>query len=257
MSGYFAYTPGTRPTGREMARLLGFRHFGIRPPGYELDLLVRWGSRRPMPEASKIFNPAWAIKAASDKVIALTKMQEAGLSTVPWFERWDDAVRASEGTVVLGRTRRGMQGRGIRVYDPHFLHNGIYPVEPRLPDQWYSVYQEPTREVRLHVVEGEVVRIQGKYLDFPEHQQRQPFVRNYRTGYRFRAPRRDVHTSRKELAIEAVRALGLTFGAVDMLLFGGGEPAMILEVNSAPACSPLTAESYAEALHRHIERSSR
>jgi Glutathione synthase/Ribosomal protein S6 modification enzyme (glutaminyl transferase) len=255
MSDYFAYTPGTRPTGREVARLLGFRHFGIRPPGYELDLLIRWGSRRPMPYASKILNHSEAIRQASDKIRTMRALQEAGIRTVPWFEDWESAKRACDNTIIFGRTRQGMQGQGIRIYDPLLLHNGVYPVEPRLPDQWYSLYREPTREVRLHVVDGEVVRLQGKYLDFPEDQQRQPFVRNFRTGYRFRAPRRDVHMSRKEMAIEAVRALGLTFGAVDMLLFGGGQPAMILEVNSAPACSPLTAESYAEAINRRIGRS--
>jgi glutathione synthase/RimK-type ligase-like ATP-grasp enzyme len=205
-----------------------------------------------MPYASKILNPAEAIKQASDKIRTMRALRDADIRTVPWFEDWEQAKRACRDTIIFGRTRRGMQGRGIKIYDPLGIHNGRYPEQPRLEDEWYSLYQEPTREVRLHVVDGEIVRLQGKYLDFPEEQHRQPFVRNFRTGYRFRAPRRDVHTSRKEMAIEAVRALGLTFGAVDMLLFGGGDPAMILEVNSAPACSPLTAESYAEALSRKL-----
>jgi len=52
-----------------------------------------------------------------------------------------------------------------------------------------------------------------------------------------------------------VRACDLDFGAVDMLLFGGEEPSMVLEVNSAPACSPLTLSAYAEALRSLINRS--
>jgi glutathione synthase/RimK-type ligase-like ATP-grasp enzyme len=235
-----------------MARLLGFRHYGIRRARRALDVLVRWGSMKPMPEATMILNPARAILLASDKVLAIERMQAAGLPTVPLFYTWEEAIAQGNSGIILGRSRRGMQGWDISIYDPSDIHQGHYLQAPVAPHEWYTLYHEPTREIRLHVVDGEVVRIQGKYLDFPQSATENPFVRNHRSGYRYRKPRRKLRTQRREIAIEAVRALGLTFGAVDMLLFGGHLDPMVLEVNTAPACSPLTASAYAEALVRRM-----
>lgn len=258
MFTYLAYTPLTRPTGRLMAVELGLRSYGVRTPPAPPEALVRWGSRREMGSPEIILNRASAIRLASDKIATLDHLAEAGVPHVPFFRSWAEAFDTAGGRgIILGRTRWGMQGRGISVYDPAQIWGGRYPPRPAARHEWYSIYMEPTREVRLHVVETEVVRIQGKFLDFPEQAERNPFVRNYGTGYRFRAPRRDLHTRRKDAAIEAVQALGLNFGAVDMLLFGDREEARVLEVNTAPACSPLTARAYADALVRALERRSR
>jgi glutathione synthase/RimK-type ligase-like ATP-grasp enzyme len=254
MSNYFAYTKATRPTGRILAELLGFETFGIKQPTRPLDVLLRWGSRKQMPRARRVLNQASAIALASDKVAAIASMKSAGINCVPCFTTWEQAVQASRGRIILGRTRHGHSGKGIVIYDPASFYEGLYPEQPTEPDEWYTIYHEPTREVRVHVVGDQVVRVQGKYLDFPEQAESNPFMRNWATGYRFRTPRRDLRSRRKEIAIEAVRNLGLNFGAVDMLLFGTDRKAMVLEVNTAPSCSPMTAAAYAEALTRVIER---
>ena len=253
MIDYFAYTRASRPTGRTLADLLGFENFGSRRPQDTLGVLLRWGSRKRMPQAERTFNTAQAIARAADKVITIERLTKAGIKCVPCVLTWEDALALSGNGIILGRSRHGFGGKGIRIYDPSGLYDDRYEREPVRDHEWYSIYHEPSREVRLHVVGGEVVRIQGKYLDFPDDAERNPFVRNHRSGYRFRKPRRELHSRRKELAIEAVKALGLHFGAVDMMLFREQEP-MVLEINTAPACSPLTAASYAEALARMIER---
>jgi len=48
-------------------------------------------------------------------------------------------------------------------------------------------------------------------------------------------------------AVSAVEALGLTFGAVDLIVGDDGHT-YILEVNTAPACSPRTAREYVNAV---------
>lgn len=242
MSTYLAYTRSSRPTGIALARELGFSHYGIRPPRRTPEILIRWGARTHMGYPDKVFNTAVAIGRASDKVRTLEILDDNGIPHVPFFTDWEQAQ--AYGGVVLGRDRRGMQGRDIVAYDPTWgrLHRD---------HEWYSIYQEPTREMRLHVVGDEVVRIQGKYLDFPEHA-RNPYVRNYANGYRFRSPSLELRESRKQWAVEAVKVLGLDFGAVDMLLFGDEEECSILEINTAPACSPLTISAYAEAIERKI-----
>lgn len=249
MSIYLAYTGSSRPTGRALAQELRLPHYGIRSPrNGPPEILIRWGSRVPMGDVVlKVLNNAVSIGMASDKVRTLEILDDNGIPHVPFFTDWEEAQ--AYGGVVLGRRRRGMQGRDIVVYKPDEISewSGFH----QQGHEWYSIYQEPTREMRLHVVGDEVVRIQGKYLDFPEHA-RNPYVRNYANGYRFRSPSLELRESRKQWAVEAVKVLGLDFGAVDMLLFGDEEECSILEINTAPACSPLTISAYAEAIERKI-----
>lgn len=115
----------------------------------------------------------------------------------------------------------------------------------------YTLYVPNTREYRLHVFKDRVLRVQGKYLDFP-HQHTIPYIQNYAQGFRFRAPSVQLHQHRLDFAVEAVRALGLDFGAVDMLIGEDGK-SYFLEVNSAPACSPLTLRGYAEAFANELD----
>jgi hypothetical protein len=252
---YLTYTRATRPTALLLAEALGLERWGIRPPDFTPEVLIRWGSRRPMPRAGRVLNSSVAIGMSSNKLIALQAMRDNGVPTVPFFTSWDEAVENTEGTVILGRRATGMKGRGIVVFDPERIYGDTYYSRPVRQHDFYSVYQEPTREVRLHVVGSEVIRTQGKYNDFPEDNAVIPFVRNHDTGYRFRQPRLELNSSRKESAIKAVQACSLDFGAVDMLLFGEDRQEMVLEVNSAPSCSPLTLGKYAEAIQRLIERS--
>lgn len=250
---YLAYTPATRPTAVALAQEMGLQRWGIRVPNFRPSVLIRWGSRRIMPPAERVLNPSAGIAVSSDKLAAFQRLRAAGVPTVPVYTSWNEALRNSEETVILGRRRTGMQGRGIVVFDPHRIHGGRFFSQPIRQHDFYSIYQEPTREIRVHVVGDEVIRIQGKYNDFPEHNDRIPFVRNHLTGYRFRAPSRELNSSRRETAVAAVQACGLNFGAVDMLLFGPDREEMVLEVNSAPACSPLTLGMYARALRELIE----
>lgn len=249
---YLAYTKGTRPTGRIMADLLGTEK-GIKSPIGSLDVLIRWGSRRPMPGCAIEVNTPLAMARASDKVEALRLMKGAGVPTIMWNEDFDYLANNYQG-IILGRKRSGMKGKDIVVYDPYQMHGDKYPQRPTQRHEWYSLYQPSQRELRIHVVDGKIIRVQGKYLDFPEKAVENPFVCNYAHGYRFRQPKLELHRSRKDTAINAVNALGLTFGAVDMLIYG--ERQHVLEVNTAPACSPLTARCYAGAIGLYVAQRS-
>jgi hypothetical protein len=176
MHSHLAYTRATRPTGRELGRALGFTSYGISAPSGRLDLLVRWGSRRLMPRTKLVINKAGAIEHSADKYGALRTMQKAGISVIPHFATWEQAREAANGGVIMGRKRLGMGGKNIVIYEPHHT-------EPQFEHDWFSVYCEPTREVRIHVVGGEIIRVQGKYNDFPELAERNPYIRNYMTGY--------------------------------------------------------------------------
>lgn len=245
-STHLAYVKSSRPTGKAMAKELGVSSFGITcPPIGELDVLIRWGSCKPMPRARYEINTPEAIMVASDKIAAFKAMQRDGVPTIPFYTSWDEAVRfAGNGSYIFGRSRRGYGGKDISIY----LVGKDKPVKQH---DFYTIWYDYPRELRLHVVEDKVVRIQGKYLDYPEKNDG-GFIKNYEHGYRFRSPRMDLHPMRKKAAIDAVRACGLTFGAVDMLVGGGRNEQYVLEVNTAPACSPLTLRCYAGELALNI-----
>jgi len=242
MQAYLAYVKSSRPTGKFLARQLGI-NCGIAAPDESLDVLVRWGSRRQMPSSTIELNNPTAVYNASDKLMAHSMLQNAGLSTVWMTTDFDNAVQNSDG-IVLGRNRMGCGGRDIVVY-----HSGEHPIQQH---DFYTPYLHTKREVRIHVVRDKVVRVQGKYLDFPERAG-EGLIKNYAHGYRFRSPKQELHRRRREEAIRAIQALGLDFGAVDMLV-NSDRDHYILEVNTAPACSPLTARCYAGEIALQIER---
>lgn len=208
-----------------------------------------------MGDIPHVLNQARSIMLASHKFAALTRLREAAIPTVPFHRSWAEALDAAGGGgIILGRSFSGMQGRDIHVYDPHQTCGSRYPAAPTRLHEWFSIYMQPTREVRIHVVGSTIIRYQGKYHDIPEHGERNPFVRNYLTGYRYRTPSGDLRSQRRDIAIESIRALGLDFGAVDMLLFGYERDAVVLEVNTAPSCSPMTLSAYARALERRVSQ---
>lgn len=240
---FFLYHNKSYKTGRVLASSLGlpFARNARRVP-VEEDILIRWGNTQPLQVQEEI-NNATAINNASDKLRALRLLQEAGIR-VPRFENYSDNF-AGDGVVYLGRNRRGFGGQDIVVYEA--------PREyPFTPHDFFTEYIEPRFEARIHVAFGEVIRVQKKYLDHPE-QASNTYVRNYANGYRFRSPARELNDSRKEAAIRAVEALGLHFGAVDIVV-GTDDLEYVLEVNTAPKCSPLTGRAYTGAIVRELKR---
>lgn len=120
-----------------------------------------------------------------------------------------------------------------------------------LRHDFFTKFIPNEREYRIHVVRGQVIRVQRKYLDFPDDQT-VPEIKNFGQGYRFRTPRLELNRSRTQAAVNAVAALGLDFGGVDMIVDRGGQE-YVLEVNTAPKCSPLTVEKYVAAFRSVLE----
>lgn len=257
MSEFFLYHRSTSPTGRLLAQALGipYGHLGpgqtsrrvgrIQSSLIPATSIIRWGSQQALPSGcrpTRTLNTATSLSTASDKLFALQKLRESGV-TVPTFAVSSEMsqgnpaltdLRSISG-VILGRSRRGTKGRDIRVFTSGETPYGC---------EFYTAYIPNVREYRVHVFQGEVIRVQGKYLDFPE-QHTNPHIKNHGQGFRFRTPEYSLNRSRLDAAVSAVEALGLDFGAVDLLKGEDGQT-YVLEVNTAPACSPLTARAYIE-----------
>lgn len=239
MSGTLLFHRRSRPTGEVIADAIGaFTETGTHV--HYSDWTIRWGSREPFPSnfhPGRVVNRAESIARASDKLGTLEILRGAGVRVPNWSINPEDLEYP-----FIGRRVHHARGTDIVLC----LQRGDWTRNPR---DYYVQYVPTVREFRIHVVAGEVIRVQGKFLDRPELAQ--PWVRNYGSGYRFRAPRRRLNGSRLEAAVASVEALGLDFGAVDLLI-GDDNLEYVLEVNTAPACSPLTAAQYAGAFQRML-----
>jgi predicted ATP-grasp superfamily ATP-dependent carboligase len=234
---YFLQSLKTRPTGRVIAKSLGFRHWGTRRlyKGQAVDLVLRWGASDPVNAAIEI-QPAAAIRRAANKWTTLTTLRNAGVS-VPRFSEDPEILQEDGFTRIYGRMKYGSQGRNMRIFEN----------ETPYGFQFYTGGIDVGREYRLHVIGDEVIRVQGKYLDHPEQNTCGGRIHNYANGYRFRTPRQRLRPQREQDAVAAVKALGLDFGAVDLIVDTEGNH-YVLEVNTGPSCSPMTANGYAQRL---------
>lgn len=236
---YLLFHKRSKPTGEIVAKALQIA--GVEDIHASGELLIRWGSRwNPQIDNyfGKVLNSAGAIRNASDKILSLELMDEAGVNVPDWDED-PGALVERVGYPILGRKRFHARGLDIKLC----LQRRDY----RKRKDYYVQYIPTVREYRIHVVGDEVVRVQGKFLDHPEHWQ--PHIRNFTTGFRFRKPNKRLRPGRLETAVRAVQALGLDFGAVDLLIGDDGLE-YVLEVNTAPSCSPLTAAQYVVALSK-------
>src|SRR5690606_21535065 len=152
-------------------------------------------------------------------------------------------------------------GRGIQVLEAEAGRD--IPIS-----DFYSKYFKKTHEYRYHVFQGRVIDIaqKKKRTDRIESDGgtgrrtlHQRVVRSWSNGWIF--AHRDLHLppaaneSMSAAAVGAVRALGLDFGAVDVLArFSQRDPSRLLalavcEVNTAPGVeNTVTLNAYVEAI---------
>jgi hypothetical protein len=236
---YFLYHKVSSKTGKALGTALGIRR-GQGRTAYQRPPLIRWGNAVDH-GVPTVLNQREAILRASDKLQAFIIMAEAGVR-VPEFGR----IVPSEGTW-FGRKRHGYGGRDVVIYQDGRRISGDLQTQPH---DFFTRYVPNRREYRLHVFKGEIIRLQGKWLDFP-HMQSSPYIQNAANGFRFRTPNYTLRSERTEMAIKAVESLGLDFGAVDLLV-GEDQLTYVLEVNTGPGCSPKTARAYADAIHGYL-----
>lgn len=237
----FVYTQKTKPTGKALATALGVRAFrdSLNLDFRSLENVVCWGAR------AESGRRVWNVKAwgSSDKFRALRVMQDNGVP-VPFFDIHPDAVmaKADSGTV-LGRNFNHTQGRDVVV--AHTLQ------EARLANsQFFVAYIPKVREYRLHVFGDRVIYTQVKRLEHPEQADPNAVVWNHKNGYALNTQEGlRLNQTRIEAAVKAVAALGLDFGAVDLIVDEKGQE-YVLEVNTAPGLEAKSLRAYVEAFRQ-------
>jgi len=212
-------------------------------------LIINWGMGTYPAWNSHPVKPVWlnkpeAVENASDKVKAFEIFKLAGIST-PEFttDRVEARDWAERGSQIVCRTlSRGSEGRGIVMASA-----AADVVQAPL----YVKYVKKTKEFRIHVCNGAVIDMQEKRVrsgsegnDFE--------VRSHANGWVFCHDNVEVSEAAKQYSIAAVFALGLDFGAVDLIYNEHYGMYYVLEVNTAPGLEGQTLNKYLSAFRRLV-----
>jgi len=246
------YKTGSR-SSRVLAGALGVRR--IRRNGSTLKCsktttVVNWGScDEPvdLSYAGLVLNHPRNVRDSVNKRKAFEILYELGVRSVPFTtdrstaqEKW-----VGEGCTVVARTHlRASGGKGIII-----VSEGELPKAPL-----YTRYIPKKDEYRVHVVGGKVVDVQRKMRkkDVPDNEVNWK-VRNVAGGFVFGREGVDPSWDILDQSIRAVEALGLQFGAVDVLWNEAGGRAYVLEVNTAPGLEGSSIDVYVSAINEYLD----
>lgn len=195
-------------------------------------------------KAADRFNIQWGV--SSNKLLDFRAMQAAGnVSTVEFTDDINIAAEwLNEGHLVYERhSLNGHSGDGIKLVGQSF--GGTLSEAPL----YTRGITKKRREYRIHVVGTQCFVQQKRRRNTPEGAPKAPGqVRNLDNGWIFAV--NNVETPRPLTmlnACKAVEALGLTFGAVDIIELIEQPESFVLEVNSAPGVQGSSADFYANA----------
>lgn len=193
------------------------------------DLWICWGQETPFKIPSKVrqFNNIMKL----DKLRELIQLRASGVRTVPFSEE------KKEGW--LPRRRNHQKGMDL-----------LHP--PAHPDYWVEKL-DLGDEWRVHVWGGDIIRLGHK--EPLKWGAPHPWIRSHSAGWtlHYKGPWRQEKGKLdgiRTLAREAVHALGLDFGAVDMSRDKGGP--LVLEVNRAPGLEPSSVKKYVEVIRGEV-----
>ena len=214
-------------------------------------IIVNWGATSenfpPELNVCRVLNRPEAVTNAVNKARAFEIFRDAGVSTPEFTTDLAVARRwVEDGHMVFARTMlRAHSGRGIHVMDPDF------------PDTWnvnaplFTKYVKKKNEFRIHVANGQVLDSQRKGVsqEFRAQNDVNFLIQNLANGFVYvRNDGRPIPQCVYDVAIASINALGLDFGAADVIYNQRQDQAYVLEVNTAPGISNSTVESYANFL---------
>ncbi len=233
------YNTGSR-SGRALARELGVLRLRnptrFRPRSG--DLIINWGDST-LQAACKVINEPYAVQTACDKIYALTRFTVSGVPCPEFTTNRNIANGWIEGgsTVVGRHLTRGNSGRGVVLCDST---NGV----PACP--LYTKYIKKRDEYRVFVVGGRAVRVtakrsrRGAESDYA--------IRNAANGWVFCQDEVSAPDCVVRAGLDAVRILGLDFGAADVGYNAHYDAACVYEVNTAFGLEGTTLSVVADAI---------
>lgn len=209
------------------------------------DLIINWGSTT-VPKwidhahfmRAELLNKPENVKLAVNKLLTFQALRDKNIPTV---EFTTDRITASDwGLVYCRHILEGHGGAGIEVVDNE---DGILP-ESKL----YTKGIRSRYEWRVHVFKGKVIDYARKRV--PHDGEANDLIKNHDNGWIFvhGEVERDYRQEVADLAVNAIKVLGLDFGSVDII---GNHTHRVLEVNTASGITGITLEAYVKAIKEY------
>ena len=221
------------------------------------EIIINWGSSQPIESWDNgrrtLLNKPSAVSLACNKLKTFKKLLPHADINIPkvWTpDQFQEAQQLlDDGTtpILLARSLlSGHSGAGITV-----LRRG-----ERIPENAKIVveYIKKKAEYRAHIVNGEVILlIQKKKRSGVEQTPDQALIRSHDNGWVFACNDvDDPPETLKPMCVKAVVALGLDFGAVDVIV-AQDNSVFILEVNTAPGLEgETTINAYRDAFQQMV-----
>jgi len=230
---------GISKSARALSKYLGAKRLlvtGSRFKGKYGDTVINWGNGRGDVGGARQINRLYDVQLANNKLSTLRVLTEANVDVPNWTT--ERSALVPEKLYMARTTLYGHSGQGIRLGEPYEL-----PVTAPL----YVEYIEKVAEYRVIVVNSKIV-------DFKKKKRRNNYegtygehIWNHGSGYIFARNDIVVPIGCGKLGVDAVMALGLDFGAVDIIEDKVGK-LYVLEVNTAFGIEGTTLELFGDAL---------
>lgn len=213
------------------------------------DVIINWGSKTLYNGVIYLNHPNM-VAYASNKLKTFEVFDAKEVMTVPWTRDKSQAMNwmLKGSTVMVRHLLNSSEGNGIEVYrtDMGFLG---------LPDApLYTQYVKKLSEFRVHVFNGEVIDVCQKRKKIGYKGESVPEIRSHQYGWVF--CREDIEEPGflRPSAVKAIKALGLNFGAVDIIYNQQKDRCYVLEVNTAPGIEGTTVELYAKSIKAYLQK---
>lgn len=187
------------------------------------------------------------VRDAVNKLSTFINLEHAGVRHPDWTDD-RNLVDLEQGKWLARTNLTGSAGEGIVV---------IREESELIDAPLYVKYIKKEKEYRVHVFAGEAIFVQQKKKEREVEQTNdQKLIRNRDNGWVFCLTNdEEVPQALKDEAIKAVAALGLDFGAVDIIIGKQDGLPYVLEVNTAPGIqSPTLLDAYVSAILNWFNR---
>lgn len=203
-------------------------------------IVVNWGSSAVAHTQARILNHPNSVAVAANKLATLSYFKAQGIPHPEFTTDMETAKLwfAEGGYVVCRKLLTAHSGQGIVVAKQ----------QDELTDvPLYTKYIRKKKEFRVHVFNSKILDIQEKRRSsaVDDHH---PYIRNHANGYVFCRGDIDEPEDLRGVAVSAVDALGLDFGAVDIVWNEFRDKCFALEVNTACGLEGSTVDKYVQAI---------
>lgn len=216
----------------------------------ESDCILNWGYSG-TGDSDDWINKPKMVKRAANKANAKMIMWVRGVPTpMPMTPEYAAFEMEARERLMIGREDRTGQGRRL------LIASTASDVREKTSATHWCDWIKADEEYRVHVVADKVIKISEKVNPDFEPGGHDFAIRSHNRGWTFQVPTlpKGQRGPMRMAAKDAVRALGLDFGAVDVLRQSSTGEVWVLEVNTAPALTDATSntlDKYVRAFTRH------